>query len=113
MTRCVAEVYRVANGNNPDHGTGNAIRSVLEAVGRLCRPDKSQSLEGFIAYLAGEKSFSIKSILIISLCHGTYYEEAPPPDDLKMACKETITVVEMFAEGQIATIKSAAGSKAA
>lgn len=109
----LAHVYHVANGKNPDHGTGNAVRSVLEAVGRFCRPDKSQSLEDFIAYLAGEKSFSIKSILINSLCHGTYYDEAPPPDDLKLACQETITVVELFAEGQIAIIKSAAGSKAA
>jgi len=107
----LADVYRVANGNNPDHGTGNAIRSVLEAVGRFCRPDKSQSLEEFIGYLAGEKGFSIKSILINSLCHGTYYDEAPAPDDLKLACQETICVVEHFAEGQIAIIKSAAGGR--
>lgn len=108
----LAHVYHVANGRNPDHGTGNAIRSVLEAVGRFCRPDKSQSLEDFIAYLAGEEGFSIKSILINSLCHGTYYDEAPPPDDLKLACQETIVVVERFAAGQIAIIKTAAGSKA-
>lgn len=108
----LSHVYHVANGTSPDHGTGNAIRSVLEAVGRFCRPDKSQSLEDFIAYLAGEESFSIKSILINSLCHGTYYDEAPPPDDLKLACQETIIVVERFAAGQIAIIQSAAGGKA-
>ena len=107
----LAHVYHVAKGNNPDHCTGNAIRSVLEAVGRFCRPDKSHSLEDFIAYLAGEENISIKSILINSLCHGTYYDEAPPPDDLKLACQETIKVVERFAAGQIAIIQSAAGSK--
>lgn len=108
----LAHVYQVANGSNPDHGTGNAIRSVLEAVGRFCRPDKSQSLEDFVAYLAGEESFSIKSILINSLCHGTYYDEAPPPDDLRLASEETIKVVERFAVGQITIIKSAAGGGA-
>lgn len=107
----LTHVYHVANGNDPDHGTGNAIRSVLEAVGRFCRPDKSQSLEDFIAFLAGEENISIQSILINSLCHGTYYDEAPPPDDLKLACKETIGVVEKFAIGQVEIVKSAAGGK--
>ncbi|MGK2742038.1 AAA family ATPase [Tepidicaulis sp. LMO-SS28] len=109
----LAHVYHVANGNDPDHGTGNAIRSVLEAVGRFCRPDKSQSLEDFITFLAGEESVSIKSILINSLCHGTYYDETPPLDDLKLACQETIVVVERFAVGQIEIIKSAAGGQKA
>ena len=102
----LAHIYQVANGNNPDHGTGNAIRSVLEAVGRFCRPDKSQSLEDFVIYLAGEESFSIKSIMINSLCHGTYYDEAPTDDDLQLACKEALSVVEKYASGQIAIIKS-------
>lgn len=109
----LAHVYRVVNGNSPDHSTGNAVRSVLEAVGRFCRPDKSKSLENFIAYLAGEEGFNIKSIMINSLCHGTYYDETPSPDDLKLACQEAITVVERFAGGQIEIIKSAACSKAA
>ncbi|MFA5593230.1 MAG: AAA family ATPase [Micavibrio sp.] len=109
--RQLAHVYHVVNGNNPDYSTGNAIRSVLEAIGRFCRPDKSQSLENFIAYLAGEEGFSIKSIMVNSLCHGTYYDEMPSPDDLKLACKETITVVERFAGGQIEIIKSATSRK--
>lgn len=103
----LAHVHHVANGNtSADHSTGHAIRSILEAVGRFCRPDKSQSLEDFIAYLAREESVSIKSIMINSLCHGTYYDESPPPDDLKLACQETITVVERFAIGQLEIIKS-------
>lgn len=102
----LAHVYQVANGNNPDHGTGNAIRSVLEAVGRFCRPDKSESLEVFVSYLAGEEGFSIKSIMINSLCHGTYYDEAPTDDDLKLACQEALSVVEKYASGQIAIIQS-------
>lgn len=109
----LTHVYHVANGNNPDHGTGNAIRSVLEAVGRFCRPDKSQSLEDFITYLAGEESFNIKSIMINSLCHGSYYDETPSPDDLKLACQETLTVVERFAGGQLEIIRCAATDKAA
>jgi hypothetical protein len=98
-------VYSVANGSNPDHGTGNAIRSVLEAVGRFCRPDKSQSLQEFVAYLAGEENISIKSVLINSLCHGSYYDETPSPDDLKLASNETIAVVNRFAVGQLELIK--------
>lgn len=109
----LAHVYSVANGNNPDHGTGNAIRSVLEAVARFCRPDKAESLECFISYLADKEGIGIKSIMINSLCHGTYYDETPSPDDLKLACQEAIAVVERFAEGQIAIIKSTADSKAA
>ena len=52
---------------------------------------------------------SLKSILINSLCHGTYYEETPPPDDLVLACKETLVVVERYAVGQLELIRS--GSK--
>lgn len=107
----LTHVYHVANGNDPDHSTGNAIRSVLEAVGRFCRPDKSQSLEDFISFLAGEENISIKSILINSLCHGTYYDEAPSPDDLKLACREAISVVEKFAVGQVELIRVAAVGK--
>lgn len=99
-------VFLVANGSDPDHGTGNAIRSVLEAIGRFCRPDKSDSLQDFIAFLTGEDGLPIKSILINSLCHGTYYDETPPPDDLKLACEEAVTVVEKYAIGHLEVIKS-------
>lgn len=105
----LGDIHEVANGNNaPDHRTANSIRSVLEAVGRFCRPDKSDSLTVFVQHLAGEEGISIKSVLINSLCHGTYYEETPPPDDLVLACKETIVVVERFAVGQLELIKSSA-----
>ncbi|MCY4100614.1 MAG: AAA family ATPase, partial [Rhodobacteraceae bacterium] len=102
-------VFMVANGSDPNHGTGNAIRSVLEAIGRFCRPDKSQSLQDFITFLADEIGLSLKSILINSLCHGTYYDETPTPDDLKLACKETLSVVEYYAVGHIELIKSKTG----
>jgi len=108
----LAHVYRVANDGASDHSTGNAIRSVLEAVGRFCRPDKTEKLENFIIYLAGEEGFSIKSVMINSLSHGTYYDEAPLPDDLKLACQEVVAIVERFAEGQIKIIRDAAGLKA-
>ncbi len=98
-------VYQVANGHGPDHSTGNAIRSVLEAIGRFCRPDKSHDLQNFIAFLAGDQGFKIKSVLINSLSHGTYYDETPSPEDLKLACEETITVVEHFAIGQLELIR--------
>lgn len=100
------DVHDVANGRDPDHTTANAIRSVLEAVGRFCRPDKSKSLSTFVQYLAGDEGITVKSVLINSLCHGTYYEETPLPDDLILACKETIVVVERFAVGQLEIIKS-------
>ena len=99
-------VYHVANGDDPDHSTGNAIRQVLEAVGRFCRPDKSHDLSNFITFLAGDKDFQIKSVLINSLSHGTYYDETPSPEDLKLACQETISVVEHFAVGQLELIKN-------
>jgi wobble nucleotide-excising tRNase len=99
-------VYHVANGDDPDHSTGNAIRQVLEAVGRFCRPDKSHDLQNFITFLAGDEGFKIKSILINSLSHGTYYDETPSPEDLKLACQETIDVVERFAIGQLQIIKN-------
>lgn len=99
-------VYHVANGDDPDHSTGNAIRQVLEAVGRFCRPDKSHDLSNFITFLAGEKNFTIRSVLINSLSHGTYYDETPSPEDLKLACEEAITIVEHFAVGQLEIIKS-------
>ena len=105
------DIYQVANGKDPDHGTGNAIRSVLEAVGRFCRPDKCSSLTEFICFLASEeKDISLKSVLINSLSHGSYYEETPSPSDLALACKETIGVVQKYACGQLEIIRKAAAS---
>jgi len=106
------EIYEIAEkGREPDHQTGNAVRSVLEAVGRFCRPDKADSLTNFITFLAGHDEFEIKSVMINSLSHGTYYEETPPPDDLKLACVETIQVIEKFAVGQLELIRGASGAK--
>lgn len=102
------DIHEVANGKDPDHRTANSIRSVLEAIGRFCRPDKSDSLTDFVKHLAGEEDITLKSILINSLCHGTYYDETPPPDDLVLACKETLVVVERYAVGQLELIKKAA-----
>ena len=100
------DIYDIAQGGQADHSTGNAIRSVLEAVGRFCRPDKSGSLSEFVQYLAGEEGISVKSVLINSLCHGTYYEETMPPDDLKLACEETLAVVARYAAGQLEILKN-------
>lgn len=98
-------VWNVANGGHPDYSTGNAIRSVLEAIGRFCRPDQD-SLQNFLTFLAGEEGFSLKSILINSLCHGTYYGETPHLDDVKLACEEALMVVDRFAPGQLELVKS-------
>lgn len=99
------DIYEIANGREPDHATANAVRSVLEAVGRFCRPDKSSSLTVFVQHLAAEDGITVKSVLINSLCHGTYYDEMPSPDDLKLACEETLSVVEKYAAGQLEEIK--------
>ena len=104
----LVDIYEVANGKDPDHRTANSIRSVLEAIGRFCRPDKSGSLTNFVMHLACEEDITIKSVMINSLCHGTYYDETPPPDDLELACKETLVVVEHYAVGQLELIKKAA-----
>ncbi len=95
------DIKDIVDGNEPDHTTANVIRSILEAIGRFCRPDKSDSLTEFIKYLSSENDISIKSALINSLSHGSYYEEIPDPQDLKDACQETIQVVEKYAPGQL------------
>ena len=97
------DVYEISNGRDPDHSTANSVRSVLEAVGRFCRPDKSSSLTTFVQHLATE-GIMVKSVLINSLCHGTYYDEMPSPDDLKLACSETVQVVKRYAAGQLEMI---------
>lgn len=107
------DIYEVANGRDPDHTTANAIRSVLEAVGRFCRPDKSASLTVFVQHLASADGITVKSVLINSLCHGTYYDEKPLPDDLKLACTETLHVVEKYAAGQLEVVKGIAPAPAA
>jgi wobble nucleotide-excising tRNase len=101
------DIWAILKGTRqPDHTTGNAIRSVLEAVGRFCRPDKSKDLTAFIQHLTGECGFQVKSVLINSMSHGTYYDEIPSPDDLKVACAEVIDIVEKFAPGQIELLKA-------
>lgn len=102
------DIFEIANGRDPDHSTANAIRSVLEAVGRFCRPDKSSSLTVFVQHLAAEDGIIVKSVLINSFCHGTYYDEMPSPDDLKLACAETVQVVKKYAAGQLEVIKGIA-----
>ena len=101
------DIFEIAEkGKDPDHQTGNAIRSVLEAIGRFCRPDKSNTLADFMNFLVKDGEFKIQSIMINNLNHGTYYEETPTPDDLKLACEETVRVVKKFAPGQLEIIQS-------
>lgn len=57
------EIVDVHSGQDPSHTTGNAIRCVIEAIGRFCHPEKS-SLTDFITYLAGDGGFEVKSVLI-------------------------------------------------
>lgn len=102
------EVVDVHNGKDPSHITGNAIRCILEAIGRFCHPDKD-SLTKFITYLAGEGGFEVKSVLINNLSHGTYYDETPSPDELKEACSETIKIVERYAKGQLEVVRLLSG----
>lgn len=93
-------IFLVTRGKQPDHFTCNAVRSVLEAIGRFCMPDK-RDLGDFIAFLAGEENFTIQSVLINSMSHGTYMDETPSPEDISQACEEAIIVAEHFAKGQI------------
>jgi len=58
-----------------------------------------------------EDGIAVRSVLINSLCHGTYYEEMPLPDDLKMACEETMQVVKKYAAGQLEVIKGILAAK--
>ena len=99
------EIVAVFEGRDPDHTTGNAIRCVLEAVGRFCRPDKHE-LSDFVLFLSGDERFSIKSVLINNLSHGSYYDEVPSPDEMREACGEVVQVVKHFAEGQLELIKA-------
>ncbi len=106
----VKHVMEVAEGAEADHSTGNAIRSVLEAVGRCCRPDKCGSLGEFVEFLSAEEELSMRSVLINSLSHGLYDHETPVPDDLRLACEETVRVVEKYAFGQIEIIRISGGA---
>ena len=103
-------IAEVARGGEADHGTGNAIRSVLEAVGRFCRPDKCGSLAEFVRFLAAGDGFTLRSVLMNSLSHGSYYQETPAPDDLRVACQETLCVVRKYAAGQVEVIGPSSGS---
>lgn len=105
------EIVDVHNGQDPSHTTGNAVRCILEAIGRFCHPDKP-SLTEFITYLAGDGGFEVKSVLINNLSHGTYYDEVPSPDELKEACAETIQIVEKFAKGQLEVVRLLASAPA-
>ncbi|MFT8541980.1 AAA family ATPase [Acetobacter sp.] len=98
------EVVDVHNGQDPSHTTGNAVRCILEAIGRFCHPDKT-SLTDFITYLAGDGGFAVKSVLINNLSHGTYYDEVPSPDELREACTETVQIVEKYAKGQLEVVR--------
>lgn len=82
------------------------MRSVLEAIGRFCRPDKCKNLSDLIRFLASEDHIIIKSVLISSLSLGSYDEETPWPDDITLACKKTIEVVEKYARGQLEVVKN-------
>lgn len=99
------EIVEVHNGREANHTTGNAVRCVLEAIGRFCHPDKSESLSDFIKFLAGEENFTIKSVLINNLSHGTYYDETPSPEELQEACGEAILIVERYARGQLELVR--------
>lgn len=105
------EVVDVHNGQDPSHTTGNAVRCILEAIGRFCHPDKA-SLTEFITYLAGDGGFEVKSVLMNNLSHGTYYDEMPSPDELKEACSETIKIVERYAKGQLEVVRLLSGAAA-
>lgn len=99
------EIVEVHSGREANHTTGNAVRCVLEAIGRFCHPDKSDSLADFIKFLAGEENFTIKSVLINNLSHGTYYDETPSPEELKEACSEAILIVKRYARGQLELVR--------
>lgn len=94
-------IKSVAEGSQPDFGTANCVRSVLEAVGRFCRPDKADTLSNFITHLAGEEGLEIRSVIINALSHGSFLEEIAPPEDLTLACTEAIRVVQRYAPGQL------------
>lgn len=104
----LSEIVAVAEGRDPDHTTGNAIRCVLEAVGRFCRPDKPD-LSSFVLFLAADDRFTIRSVLINNLSHGSYYDEVPSPDEIREACGEVIEVVKHYAEGQLELIRALNG----
>lgn len=94
----IRDIVKVANGEcEPNHTTANSVRSVLEAIGRFCRPDQ----DNFFRFLADESNIKIRSTLIHNQSHGTFYEESPDPEDLKQACKDTVSVIEEFAYGQL------------
>ncbi len=94
----VSEVAR--NTTGPDYTTPNAVRSVLEGMWKFCRPDLTD-FEGFLKYLIDEHKIEIKSVLINQFSHHSGLDMLPDGEDIRRAAKEAITVVEIFAPGQL------------
>ncbi len=100
------DIYEIDNGTKePDHHTGNSIRSVLEAIGRFCQPDECDQFTNFLSFLIASDDIQIKGTMINSMSHGTYVEETPTNEDIKIACRETLLVVKKYAKGQLAVIE--------
>ena len=100
------EIYDVAVCfTKPKYTTANSIRSVIEAIGRFCYPDKSNSLTELINFLSQTLRIKIKSVLINSFSHGTYFEDSQIPEDIVRACGETIEIVKILAPGQISELE--------
>ena len=101
------EVYNVAEGiASPKYTTANSIRSVIEAIGRFCHPDKTETLTELISFLSMKLKIKIESVLIHSFSHGTYFEDSQIPEDIIRASKETIEIVKILAPGQFNELKS-------
>ena len=99
-------IYEIAKGRQkPEFYTANSIRSVLEEIGRFCRPDKAKTTKGFIDFLSSDMDISINIHLLNCLSHGLPTEEVTSQIEICKACKQTIRAVEELAPGQIEILK--------
>ena len=100
-------IYEIAEGRQkPKFYTANSIRSVLEEIGRFCRPDKAKTTKGFIDFLSSDMGISINIYLLNCLSHGLPTEEVALTEEIRKACEETIRVVGELAPGQIIVLES-------
>jgi FtsZ-binding cell division protein ZapB len=94
-------ILDVSKGNaEPDYTTPNSVRSVIEGMWKFCRPDLTD-FQGFVGFLIDEHQIEVRSVLINQFSHSSGLDMLPDSEDIRLAAREAISVVEKFAPGQL------------
>jgi len=94
-------ILDVSKGDTePDYTTPNAVRSVIEGMWKFCRPDLTD-FQGFVGFLIDEHQIEVRSVLINQFSHHSGLDMLPDSEDIRLATREAVSVVEKFAPGQL------------